>query len=101
MEDREDRFGVPAENLKAAIKRVRQQRRKYACNTHVPSRREIATLAPDAVRHVLLNWMEHSPTEIIPSRAQIALIREVLLQREDVRQLGPLLEMCRHYIDGQ
>jgi hypothetical protein len=72
-------FGVPEENINAA--RRRQPTRRNSTHTTVPSRREIATLPPDKLKDVLLAWMELSATEIIPSRAQIALVKDDLLRK--------------------
>lgn len=80
-------FGVPEENINAA--RRRPPTGRSSAYTVVPSRREIATLPLDKLKDVLLGWVEHGATEIIPSRAQISLVKEVLLSRADVPQLGP------------
>ena len=91
-------FGVPDENIQAA-----QRRKSSGCNQQhiaVPSRKDVATLPPAKLKALLLAWMENSATEIIPSRAQISLVKEVLKEREDVSQIEPIIAMCTHFIEG-
>ncbi len=93
-----DYFGVPMENIEAV-----HLRRGIAAAGHkvlVPNRKDVATLPADALRASLVAWMETTYTELIPSRGQIALVREILASRDDVSQLGPLMAMCCHYIEG-
>ena len=98
MKDDQDFFGVPEENILAAQRRTTGQRNPL--HAVVPTKREIATLPPTQLKTALTDWMQHSATEIIPSRAQIALVREVLLRREDTSKLGPIISMCTNYIEG-
>lgn len=49
---------------------------------------------------MLVAWMEHGATEIIPSRAQIAMVREALLARADAKQLSQVIAMCDNFING-
>jgi len=91
-------FGVPEENIHAARRRLTTG--ENPAHSAVPSRREIATLPPAELKKVLLAWMEHGATEIIPSRGQIALVKEVLVAREDASDLGAAISMCTHYIEG-
>lgn len=98
MNGEPDFFGVPEENIAAASRR--QATEQTPCRAAVPTRREILTLPPVELKKILLNWMEHSPIEIIPSRGQIALVKEVLVSREDVADLAGAIAMCTHYIEG-
>ena len=91
-------FGIPAENIRAA--KQRHPTNKHAQHTVVPSRKDIATLPPPELRTLLVAWMEHGATEIIPSRAQIAMVREALLERPDARQLTQVIAMCDNFING-
>ena len=100
MTDYFERFGTPDENIQAAARWVEKHQKKYAYHTHVPTRKEVATMPASELRELMVGWMVHSPTEIIPSRTQIALAREVLLCRPDAHELTALLDMCKHYIDG-
>jgi hypothetical protein len=99
MKNEFNHFGIPAANLRAAKEAAR---RKNGSNLHsrVPSRREVATLETSEITAVLIGWMCHSPIEIIPSRAQIAEVKLVLLQRSDAAQLSDLMNKCDHYIRG-
>lgn len=101
MDENADRFGTPEENIRAATKWAEKYRKKHIYQTHVPTRKEVETLPAAELRSLLVGWMEHSPTETIPSRMQIELVRAVLLGRPDARELEVLLDMCKHYIDGQ
>ena len=98
MNGEPDFFGVPEENMLAT--KLRQPVGRLSAHTAVPSRREIANLPPTELTNVLLTWMEHSATEIIPSRGQIALVKEVLVARNDVAELVDVISMCTHYIEG-
>lgn len=98
MNGEPDFFGVPEENMLAAKRR--QPVGRLAADATVPSRWEIANLPPTELTKVLLTWMEHSATEIIPSRGQIALVKEVLVARKDVADLVDVISMCTHYIEG-
>jgi hypothetical protein len=91
-------FGIPAENIRAA--KQRHPTNKNAQHTVVPSRKDIATLSPSELRTMLVAWMEHGATEIIPSRAQIAMVREALLARADAKQLSQVIAMCDNFING-
>lgn len=58
-------------------------------------------LSQQELAPLLIGWMVHSPTEIIPSRVQVELVLELLNQRQDVADLSSLVDMCRNYIAGQ
>jgi hypothetical protein len=95
----QDRFGMPEENIFAARKWMDKKRKnKYPIHIYVPTRKEVATLPPDELKPILVGWMCHSPTEIIPSRTQIEEVRTALLCRNDADRLADLIKMCSHYI---
>lgn len=98
MRNLNDRFGTPEENLKAARKWEGKKSRQYPFHVYVPTRKEVAILAPAELRAILTGWMCHSPIEIIPSRSQITDVRAILLERKDAEELHDILEMCRNYI---
>jgi len=97
MKDDSDHFGVPEENIRAAQLRASSTRHPLHCS--VPTKKEIATLPLPELKAALIAWMEHSAIEIIPSRAQVALVRDVLLARRDSPELGSLVRMCSNYIE--
>lgn len=99
MTNESDRFGVPDVNLHAAEEAVKRQK-KYNLQSYVPTRHEVATLGIEKMMEMLTAWMCHSPTEIIPSRAQIAEVKLILLERPDASELAGLVNMCDRYIDG-
>jgi hypothetical protein len=88
----EERFGMPRKNF--ALARGTEQ-----CH-RVPTRREVRCLPRDELRSLLIGWMVHSPSELIPSRGQIDVVLGILVQRDDAHALGDLPALCRNYIDG-
>ncbi|MFZ6780441.1 hypothetical protein ACO0LD_26725 [Undibacterium sp. Ji83W] len=92
-----ERFGVPKENLRAAKKWAEKQNiQAFQC--YVPTRTEVANLSRQKITKILVNWMCHSPVEIIPSRSQIIEVRDILLSHEDVDTLSNVITMCNYYI---
>ena len=91
-------FGVPLANIEAA--RSHGMKGRNRSNTSVPSRSEVATLPAKELHGVLFAWINYSATEIIPSRAQIYQVLEVLKTRKDYRELNEVAEMCADYILG-
>lgn len=99
MKNGQDRFGMPDENISAALKWVgKKGKKKYPFHVFVPTRKDVATLPAKALKVILIGWMCHSPTEIIPSRIQIEEVRTVLLHRDDAAELADLIKMCSHYV---
>lgn len=94
-----EHFGVPDMNIRAAKETVKRQT-MHELHSHVPSRKEVATLAIAEITKILVGWMCHSPIEIVPSRAQIFEVRMVLLARPDFSQLSRLINMCDNYINN-
>ncbi len=99
MPSKQDRFGVPDENLFAAKKWASRQNNGQF-QSYVPTRKEVATLEPQKITVMLTDWMCRSPVEIIPSRTQIIEVKELLLRRKDARELTGLITMCNYYIDN-
>ncbi len=91
-------FDVPATNRHAAKKMGKK--RLYKEHSDVPTRKEVANVDIHTLTKILTGWMCNSPTEIIPSRTQIAEVRNILLERSDVSQLTGLITMCNYYING-
>lgn len=93
-----ERFGVPSENMNAAIRRqAGSGHRRRPWHTTVPTRNDVLRLPQEELTALLVAWMEHSPVEIIPSAGQIQLVIELLLTRPDAPALAPLVAMCRNY----
>ncbi|MFZ6654022.1 hypothetical protein [Undibacterium sp. TJN19] len=97
MQRGHERFGVPEENLNAAKKWAEKQNTEIS-HCYVPTRNEVAKLSSQKITKILVNWMCHSPVEIIPSRSQIVEVRDILLAREDARNLSNVITMCNYYI---
>ena len=99
MKNGQDRFGMPEENIIAAKKWLgKKGKKKYPFHAYVPTRKDVASLPPEELKTILVGWMCHSPTEIIPSRTQIEEVRTALLHRDDADGLADLIKMCSHYI---
>ncbi|MFZ6709792.1 hypothetical protein [Undibacterium sp. TC9W] len=88
---------MPDENLKAAKKWAATQKGEKI-EICVPTRKEVANLGRKKITAILTDWMCKSPTEIIPSRTQIAEVRDILLARDDAKKLSGLITMCNYYI---
>lgn len=98
MKNGQDHFGIPNENLMAAKKWKDKKKKKYPFYLYVPTRKEVSTLPLDELKTILVGWMCHSPTEIIPSRYQIEEVRLALVSRKDADKLADLIKMCMNYI---
>ncbi|BBB59717.1 hypothetical protein UNDKW_1444 [Undibacterium sp. KW1] len=98
MQRGHERFGVPEENLRAAKKWAEKQKNTEISQCYVPTRKEVAKLGRQKITKILVNWMCHSPVEIIPSRSQIVEVRDILLAREDASSLSNVITMCNYYI---
>ena len=84
IEDDNDRFGVPLTALQAALS---AHEGIIRAGLYIPTRQEVATWPTEKLYSVLLDWMWESPSEIIPSSANIAAVLAVLEKRPDVDQL--------------
>src|SRR5690606_10006614 len=73
-----------------------------ALAAYVPTRREVATLAPVDLATILDCWMWESPAELIPSHDQIREVRSVLAARPDAgsNRVQGMIEDCDRYLDG-
>jgi hypothetical protein len=96
-----EHFGIPLENIRAAEKWAEKYRKKYQYHTRVPTRKEVLNLPAEELKPLLVGWLVHSPTEIIPSRFQVELVLELLMQRGDIVELSGLVAMCKHFASGQ
>jgi hypothetical protein len=95
----DDSFGVPEANIHAAIRSAKRNKDAKLAS-RVPSRKEVLTLPRQELSAILIDWMCRSPIEIVPSRAQIAQVKALLLERPDTDTLSALITMCNFYIQG-
>src|SRR5690606_22822082 len=79
--DPEDRFGMPESAFRAARESPGLDNPTIRSGMYVPTRREVAGQAAEWLYPVLIDWRWESPSELIPSRAQIAEVRAVILAR--------------------
>ena len=66
---------------------------------YVPTRGEVASMAPETLRPILIDWLHESPSELIPSTAQISQVKTILEARPDAAELAGLIEECRAYVE--
>jgi len=91
-------FGVPLANIKSAETRLVGGKQRL--NARVPTRKEVSSLPSSELRPLLVEWITHSDTEIIPSKAQIYDVLTVLRTREDFAEIQDVAEMCANYVLG-
>jgi hypothetical protein len=94
--DPKDRFGMPESAFQAASD-SHGDSSVFRMGSYVPTREEVATLSVDALRPCLIDWMWESPTELIPSREQIAEVQAILEARPDAEDFVQLILVCRGY----
>ena len=97
--DDQDRFGMPASAF-ATAQTSHGSARTARAGMYVPTRGEVASMAPDALRPILMDWLHESPSELIPSTAQISQVKAILEARPDAAELAGLIEECRQYIES-
>src|SRR5450830_1374443 len=91
-------FGVPLANIKSAQARIVGSKQRL--NVRVPTRKEVSSLPSNELRPLLVEWMTHSATEIIPSKAQIYEVLTMLQAREDLSEIQDVADMCANYVRG-
>ena len=99
MTDDQDRFGMPASAFLAA-QTAHGSARTVRAGMYVPTRAEVASMPPETLRPILMDWLHESPSELIPSVAQISQVKTILEARPDAEALAGLIEECRQYIEG-
>ncbi|MDD3326564.1 MAG: hypothetical protein PHW25_05695 [Zoogloea sp.] len=97
--DDQDRFGMSASAL-AAAQSSHGSTRTVRAGMYVPTRGEVASMALQTLRPILMDWLHESPSELIPSMAQISQVKAILEARPDAVELAGLIEECRQYIEG-
>lgn len=100
MTDLDDRFGMPDDAFRAALDSHGRGNPSIRFGMYVPTRREVAELRPKDLYEVLIDWLWECPSELIPSDAQIAEVRSILLARPDARDplVLKLVAECNEYI---
>jgi len=96
--DDQDRFGIPASAF-ATARTSHGSARTIRVGTYVPTRGEVARMAPETLGPILTDWLHESPSELIPSTIQISQVKAILEARPDAAELAGLIEECRSYID--
>lgn len=98
--DPEDRFGMPESAFRAARESHGLDNPTIRSGMYVPTRREVAEKAAEWLYPVLIDWMWESPSELIPSNAQIAEVRSVMLARPDAADpaIAQIIAECDEYL---
>ena len=96
--DDQDRFGMPASAF-AAAQQAHEIARTFRAGMYVPTRVEVASMALETLRPILMDWLHESPSELIPSWAQISQVKAVLEARPDAAAMAELIDECRSYIE--
>jgi hypothetical protein len=96
--DDQDRFGMP-DSAFAAAHKAHGNAPTVRCGMYIPTRGEVASMAIADLRPILMDWLHESPTELIPSVAQISQVKNILEARQDAAELVGLIEECRQYIE--
>jgi len=99
MNNDQDRFGMPESAFLAAHK-SHGSAPTVRAGVYVPTRAEVRSMAPEVLRPILIDWLHESPSELIPSLAQISQVQAILEARPDAAELARLIDECRQYIEG-
>ena len=75
-----DRFGIPDERI---IKVIKAHTGLFRDGCYIPTRHEVATMEPQLLAQILIDRWWESPTELIPTDAQVAEVLQVLRGRPD------------------
>ncbi len=100
VDDPNDRFGTPESAFAAALENHGRDNATFRMGMYVPTRHEVATLPAAELGDILDLWMWESPSELIPSRDQIAQVREVLRARPDAAnpEILDIIGWCDEYV---
>lgn len=100
LEEPEDRFGMPESAFRAARESHGLDNPTIRSGMYVPTRREVAGKPPEWLYPVLIDWMWECPSELIPTNAQIAEVRAVLLARPDAADpaVAQIVVECDEYL---
>jgi hypothetical protein len=91
--DSQDCFGVPKSAFSAA---QASHESAYTVRTGMyPDFHKVASMAPETLRPILIDWLHESPSELISTSAQINQVKAILEARPDataLAELGDLIE---------
>tara|TARA_R110001599_G_scaffold67867_4_gene191411 strand:+ start:42024 stop:42314 length:291 start_codon:yes stop_codon:yes gene_type:complete len=74
------RFGFSEDLLRQVAAKISGPLRS---GIYVPSELEVKELEPLILQEILIEWFHESPTELIPSDAQISQVHAILQSRKD------------------
>jgi len=100
MSNDQDRFGVP-ESAFLTARKSHGSAPTVRAGMYVPTRGEVASMVPETLRPILIDWLHESPSELIPSVVQISQVKTILEARSDATELAELIEECRQYIEDE
>jgi hypothetical protein len=98
-----DRFDMPDRAFSEAQASHGADNPTMRMGMYVPTRHEVASLPIEELSVVLDLWMWESPSELIPSYAQIRDVRSVLETRSDADtpQTRALIAECDKYLASE
>jgi hypothetical protein len=101
--DRNDRFGTPDSAFEAALESHGRDNPFVRMGMYVPTRHEVATMDPGELFEILDGWLNESPSELIPSRAQVQEVRAVLADRPDAESqaVQEILALCDEVLNWE
>ncbi len=88
----DDRFGMPDSAFEAAGRSHGFNKPAFRVGMYVPTRAEVATLAPNELRQILIGWFYECPTELIPNITQIREVIAILTSRADATEFASFIE---------
>lgn len=99
MSDENDRFGTDTA-FRAAMESHGLDNPMVRMGMYVPTREEVATRRISDLAATLDMWMWESPTELIPTAAQITEVRAILAGRVDAHlpEAVALIAECDRYL---
>lgn len=92
----EDRFGVP-ESVLRAVREI--HRGVLRSGLFVPTRSEVATMPPDSLSPIILDWLWESPSMLIPTNDQIEEVLAIIESRPNADEFTKLISECRQYVE--
>lgn len=91
-----DRFGMPESAFEAARQSHGYDNSVYRMGMYVPTKGEVATLSPQDLYQIVIDWIWDSPSELIPNDAQLTELRAILISRSDADNsiIQDLIDEC-------
>jgi hypothetical protein len=96
MKEQDDyRFGFTENDINSEIK---EHAGIFRAGCYIPTRLEVMSMPVDDLYFILDGWMWESPSSLIPTRDQIAEVKNVVKERPDQFECKKLIKSCDAYI---